>query len=499
MLWDTTIFTALTLSSSSPILNPYAADNHSGLVFGYRHASVLLMRRLLVIGLSALLVLQQGIPPRAIAGIIEADIGRKFSLIAQSQLPLVRDYTVQRYVQRLGQRIVAHLDQAEFPYQFFVVQEPHLNAFSVPGGYIYLHSGLILRVSSDDELAGVLGHEIAHVQGHHAVRQQQDTKLFSYAGLAAMALAIINPVLAVGASSAAAAKQLQYQRQLEEEADFRGLQYMRQAGFDPHGMPRFLKKMWNEDRLQADVIPPYFRSHPLSQDRLSYIERILGTFQWNAPAPPNNFELERVQAILRALQGPRNRVIADYQQRVKEHPDDPQALALLGTVLLRYNDAAQARQLLEQASTKGIQLDCDLGLAYLRLGNRERARQAFARQSEIDPSDADAHNQLCKLLMQEGDIERAEQECRAALGLDPRLDESYITLAQLAEQKGKLGESRLFLAQAMELQGRLEAALSQYQQAAEVFGPGHPKTEDLTEKTEELEEVIRALPRQRGR
>jgi predicted Zn-dependent protease len=499
MLWNTTVFTVPTLPSSSFRLNPSATANYSGLVFGSHHASVLLMQRLLVIGLSALLLLQPGTSPRAIAGIIEADIGRKFSLIAQSQLPLVRDYTVQRYVQRLGQRIVAHLDRAEFPYHFFVVQEPHLNAFSVPGGYIYLHSGLILRVSSDDELAGVLGHEIAHVQGHHAVRQQQDTKFLSYAGLAAMALAIINPALAVGASSAAAAKQLQYQRQLEEEADFRGLQYMRQAGFDPHGMPRFLKKMWNEDRLQADAIPPYFRSHPLSQDRLSYIERILGTFQWNAPAPTNNFELERVQAILRALHGPRNRVVADYQQRVKEHPDDPQALALLGTVLLRYNDAAQARQLLEQASAKGIRLDRDLGLAYLRLGDRERARQVFARQSEIDPSDADAHNQLCKLLMQEGETERAEQECRTALDLDPGLDEAYITLAQLSEQQGKRGESRLFLAQAMELQGRLESALSQYQQAAEAFGPGYPHAEDLAEKTEELEEVIRVLPRQRSR
>src|SRR6266849_5683007 len=78
----------------------------------------------------------------------EVEIGRKFSLIAQSQLPLVRDYTVRRYIQRFGQRIVSQLDHPEFPYQFSVVQEPHLNAFSVPGGYIYVHSGLLLCVSS---------------------------------------------------------------------------------------------------------------------------------------------------------------------------------------------------------------------------------------------------------------------------------------------------------------------------------------------------------------
>jgi predicted Zn-dependent protease len=445
------------------------------------------------------LLVQQGLPSPAAADVIESDIGRKFALVAQSQLPLVRDYTVQRYVQRIGQRIVARLEQPEFPYQFSVVQEPHLNAFSVPGGYIYLHSGLILRVDSEDELAGVLGHEIAHVQGHHLVRQQQDTKLLSYAGLAAMVLAIINPVLAAGASSAAAATQLKYQRQLEEEADYRGLQYMRQAGFDPQGMARFLKKMGSEERLNAVDVPPYFRSHPLSQERLSYIEHTLRTFAWNQTAPSDHFALAQVQAILRALQEPRARVVADYQQQVTENPDNPQTLALLGTVLLRYNDWERARQALEQASVKGIRLDRDLALAYLRLGQRDHARQALARQSEVDPGDADAHSQLGKLFLQEGDLVRAEQECRTALDLDPRLDEAYISLAHITEQQGKRGEARLLLAQAMELQGRLEAALSQYRQAAEVLGPDHTQAEEITKKTKDLEELVSELRRQRGR
>jgi predicted Zn-dependent protease len=460
---------------------------------------VLLMRRLFAAGVSALLLAQPPLSSFLAAAMIEADIGRKFSLVAQSQFPLVRDYAVRRYVQRLGQRIVSRLDQPEFPYHFFVVQEPNLNAFSVPGRYIYLHSGLLLRVSSDDELAGVLGHEIAHVHGHHAVRQQQDTKLLSYAGLAAMALAIINPALAAGASSATAATQLRYQRQLEEEADYRGLQYMRQAGFDPGGLPRFLKKMWHEDRLQADAIPPYFRSHPLSQERLSYVERVLGTFQWDATAPADNFELEQVQAILRTLHEPRTRVVAAYQQRVREQPDDPRALALLGVVFLRTNQWEQARRVLEQASAKGVRLDRDLGLAYLRLGDRERARQAFARQSEVDPGDAEAHSQLCHLYQQEGALTQAEQACRAALAADPRLDAAYVTLARLSEQKGQAGEARLLLAHAMVLQGRLEAALSQYQQAAEALGPHHPQAGEIAQNIEELQEVIRALPRRRGR
>ncbi|MGE0823208.1 MAG: M48 family metalloprotease [Candidatus Binatia bacterium] len=429
----------------------------------------------------------------------EVTIGRKFSLIAQSQLPLVRDSAVRRYVQRLGQRIVTSLDHAEFPYRFGVVQEPHINAFSVPGGYIYIHTGLIQRVQSDDELASVLGHEIAHIQGHHFARQQQDTKWLSYAGIVSLALALINPVLAAGASSAAAVTQLKYQRFLEEEADHRGLQYMTRAGFDPHAMPRFFNTMHGEERLNGVDVPPYFRSHPLSQERLSYIERTLRTMQWNQKEPTDTFELRRVQAILRAVQGNRSRVIPDYERQLAASPDNPQAMAILGTVLLRYHDWERAKTLLEQAGKKGVRLDTELGIANLRLGLTDQARQLFLQQREVDPHDAEVRNQLCGLFLSEGSIADAEQECREALANDPYLDEAYITLARIAQQRQQSGEARLLLAQAMELQGRLEAAFNQYQQAALLLGPKHAQAEMITEKSNELEELRSEIRRAGGR
>lgn len=449
--------------------------------------------------LLSFLSLHQTVLPPLVRGESEESLGRKFSLVAQAQLPIVQDYTVRRYVQRLGQRIVAHLDQPDFPYQFTVVHEAQLNAFSVPGGYIFVHSGLIQRTNSDDELASVLGHEIAHIQGHHMARQQQDTKLLSYAGMAAMVLALINPVLAAGASSAAGVAQMKYMRQMEEEADFRGLQYMQQAGFDPHAMPRFFETMQAEERLNSVEVPPYFRSHPMSKERLSYIERLLKTMEWNQVTPTDTFTLARVKAILRALQDPRNRVIADYQKIVTEHPEDPKALALLGTIFLRFNEWERARQLFEQASSKGIVLDRELGIAYLRLGQRDRAQQALLRHSEIDPEDADAHNQLCTIFFQESDLARAEQECRTAIKLDSQHDEAYVTLAQIVDRQGKGGEARLLLATAMELQGRLEAALSQYQQAAQALGPDHLRATEIEEQIEELEELVRQLGRGGGR
>ena len=461
--------------------------------------ALLLRRRRWAVVLLLFLLLHQVAIPSSVKGESEESLGRKFSLVAQAQLPMVQDYTVRRYVQQLGQRIVAHLKQPDFPYQFTVVHESQLNAFSVPGGYIFVHSGLIQRTNSDYELASVLGHEIAHIQGHHMDRQQQDTKLLSYAGMAAMVLALINPVLAAGASSAAGMVQMKYMRQLEEEADYRGLQYMQQAGFDPNAMPRFFETMQAEERLNSVDVPPYFRSHPMSKERMSYIERVLKTMHWNQIAPTDTFTLARVKAILRALQEPRNRVIADYQKLVTEHPEDPKALALLGTVLLRFNEWERARQLFEQASSKGIALDRELGIAYLRLGQRDRARQALLRHSEIDPEDADAHNQLCTLFFQEEDVTQAEQECRTAIKLDPQHDEAYVTLAHIIDRQGKGGEARLQLAAAMEIQGRLEAALNQYQQAAQALGPDHPRAAEIEGKTQELEEIVQQIPKRRFR
>jgi predicted Zn-dependent protease len=260
-------------------------------------------------------------------------------------------------------------------------------------------------------------------------------------------------------------------------------------------MPRFLKKMSEEERLNPSNAPPYLRSHPMSQDRLSYIERVLGTMEWNQTAPTNTFELRRVQAILRTLVEPRARLIAEYQQKVTDSPDNVQALALLGVVQARFNNLEHAKQIFEQASAKGLRLDDELGMVYVKLKQQDKAHQAFARLSEVDPNNADAHSQLCKLLWQEGDQDRAIKECHTAIELDPQLDEPYLTLAQAAQRQNNIADYWLYLAQAMELQGRPEAALAQYEQAAHLLGPEHPKAEELTKKTEELEQLVSEVRR----
>src|SRR5262245_19933204 len=125
---------------------------------------------------AALLVvaaLGASVPARAVGLAEERELGARFALEARVRVPLLRAPAVSGYLRDVGNRLVSHLDTQPFAYRFFVVRDPDLNAFAVPGGYVYTHTGLLLGVASEAELAGVLAHELVHVAAHHVVRQQE--------------------------------------------------------------------------------------------------------------------------------------------------------------------------------------------------------------------------------------------------------------------------------------------------------------------------------------
>ncbi|MGH7897150.1 MAG: M48 family metallopeptidase, partial [Candidatus Binatia bacterium] len=282
----------------------------------------------------------------------ERKLGERFSIEAAAALPLVREPAVVDYVGRIGRRMVARLGAPQpFEYRFSVVRDGQLNAFAVPGGFVYVNSGLVTRVGNESELAGVLGHEIGHTHAHHIVRQQEESRLVSYAALAGMLLSVVQPAIGAAAMGAGMAAQLKYRRQFEQEADYLGIRYMREAGFDPHGMASFMKRIWNEQRtMPLDQIPPYMLSHPLADERITSLETATKDTRplpgWERPSA----ELERVQAIVRALTEDRSSTRARYQ---KASATGAAARALYGVVLLYQGDAEAALTSLAAAKAEG--------------------------------------------------------------------------------------------------------------------------------------------------
>jgi beta-barrel assembly-enhancing protease len=286
----------------------------------------------------------------------ERKLGERFAVEAAAALPLVRDPVVLDYLTRLGRRIVDRLDSPQpFEYRFSVVQDDSMNAFAVPGGFVYLNTGVLLRAGNESELAGVLAHEIGHSHAHHFVRQQEEGKLPSYAALAGALLSILHPAVAAGVE---ATQQLKYQRQFEQEADYVVIRYMQAAGYDPRGMTSFMKRLWNEQRTSAlDQVPPYLLSHPVTDERISNLEAATKDVPVEPDSQRPTFALERVQAIARALGG--RRKPPEHQQPAGG--SGGRALALYGVSLLYGGDAAGAISALEEASGPGLEeIDDDL-------------------------------------------------------------------------------------------------------------------------------------------
>jgi len=429
----------------------------------------------------------------AVSNTEEQQLGRQFALAARAQLPLIDDIEVNRYVDRVGQKIVARLGEQPFTYQFAVVRDPRINAFAVPGGYIYVYAGLLIAAHNDDEVAGVLGHEIAHVNGHHLVRQQEATKPLDYLALLGLLGSIIHPAIGAGAMAVSAANHLQYSRDFEQEADYVGARYMQQAGYDPRGMLDFFKKMLDAQRATPSSAPPYLLSHPLTDTRLTNLEAVLRTNQWDSgPRQPTSLELDRVQLLTRARSQPAADVVAFYRRNVDAQPQDARARYMLGLAFLETGAFDNARDTLEAAQTLGCAaVDRDLGRAYLRLRHLDKAREILRRATEATPDDPLGHLELAKTYDALNDSAAALREYERAFQLAPTLEEAHYGFAILAGRAGREGEGFYHLGVAFKLRGEFDKAVSQFEKAEPLLPAGSPPALEAKAEAAELKEFLR--------
>ena len=167
------------------------------------------------------------------------------------------------YLNVLGNRLVSNSADARQDFEFFLVNDPTLNAFALPGGYIGVHTGTIIAAQSESELAAVLAHEIAHVTQHHMARMVSKEGQLSMAMLGAMALAIISRNSQLGSAAAAIGQasaitaQISFTREFEREADRVGFLTLEKSGFDVRAMPAFFVRLQKAGRLYENNAPAY--------------------------------------------------------------------------------------------------------------------------------------------------------------------------------------------------------------------------------------------------
>ncbi|MGH9787228.1 MAG: M48 family metallopeptidase [Candidatus Acidiferrales bacterium] len=204
----------------------------------------------------------------------EFQLGQQMAAEVEAGSHLLRDARVQGYVEDLVQNLVRNSD-SQVPFSVKVIDSDELNAFALPGGFLYVNTGLIMEAETEAELAGVLAHEIAHVTARHATKQASKRQLFELFSLPLIFVG--GPVgygIQQGLSLAVPLTFLKFSRNAEREADFLGLQYSYQAGYDPVAMVDFLERLREGERQSR--LASAFSSHPMTKDRIQRAQKEIG-------------------------------------------------------------------------------------------------------------------------------------------------------------------------------------------------------------------------------
>ena len=204
----------------------------------------------------------------------EVQMGQGYAQQINQQLPLVQDAEVNRYINGLGDSLARVTPRADLDWHFYIVDSPEINAFAVPGGFIYVNRGLIERAQNMSELAGVMGHEIGHVVLRHSIKQMaQQQNANTLVGLTCALSSVCNNGVAGAAiqlgGSAVFAK---FSRTDEAQADHEGVIFTTKAGIDPRGIPQMFQILLNEEKTQPSAVSAFFASHPTEESRIAATE-----------------------------------------------------------------------------------------------------------------------------------------------------------------------------------------------------------------------------------
>jgi predicted Zn-dependent protease len=204
----------------------------------------------------------------------EWQLGAQLSQDVARQVRFSNDPTMNAYVRSMGQKIVAGSPAPfnQLPWEFHIVDDPALNAFAVPGGHIYVHTGLIANADNAAELAGVMAHEISHVVARHST--EQISRQYGLSMLAGLVLGQDPGVLSqIAAQIVAGGALARFSREAEREADELGIQAMYRAGYDPRGMASMFEELLEHQQRQPGRVEQFFATHPTTTERVRESER----------------------------------------------------------------------------------------------------------------------------------------------------------------------------------------------------------------------------------
>jgi len=418
---------------------------------------------------------------------------------------ILDDPEIGQYMQDVGGRLAAHAQEGNIKFTFLVIKDSSINAFALPGGFIVVHTGLILASSSESELAGVLAHEISHVTQRHIVRGVLNAGRSSLVATAAMLAAILLGAVsgnanvgmagAVVGQGAAMQHQLNFSRENEYEADRVGIGVMAAAGFDPNAMASFFDTMGRRQPYagQNAKILEFLQNHPVTSARIAEAKARAAAYPIVRPVDSTGYQLtrEKLRVLALPIEADPHDAYADAavpEKVVSDYRLYGRALALIPS-----KTPAEAVPILRDLVNRHpdiIEYHSALGQAQLAAGDVQGSRETLAHAMELFPRNVPITVRYAETLMRGNEARLAHQVLLDLFNAVPPTHEQVRLLALAASAAGEAAEADYYMAEYDVMGGELALAIMTLRQALAVPNITPMQRSRFRARIDELKEYL---------
>ena len=443
----------------------------------------------------------------------EYQIGRMVVRDIRNQNLILDDPETTDYLQTVGDRIGVEAQDGETRLTILPLRDPTINAETLPGGFIVVHTGLILLTNNEAELAGVLAHEIGHVVQRHIARGAEADSRIGLSTMAATLAAILlgvasgSPDATIGLMSMAQAtglqQQLNFTRTEEHEADRVGIGFLAAAGYDPNGMPGFFGTMMREHSASDSEIPsPLLLTHPMDEVRIAEARARIATMPVGARKPESAtyaFIRERLRVLTNP---PKNDLHKHYENLIKSNPDNASLKYGLALVEMNSGNAAAAANILKPLVAAQPQLPL-LHIAYAQAeyaaGQKDKAVASFEHALELSPRNVPISVRFAETLMSMGAGKRAHTLLLDLFNNVPPTPEQIRLIALAASAAGDTGDAYFYMGELNIANGDLMLAMTQLDLALAAPGITEVQRKRYFARRQEIRDFLREQNNSRSR
>ena len=410
----------------------------------------------------------------------EARLGRAIMAQIRASGELVEDSQVTEYINEIGHRIAAQANaEGNHTFSFFVIDNPAINAFALPGGFIGVHTGLLQATRNEDELAGVMAHEVAHVTQRHIARAIHASQRQSILSTAIMLGAILAGAAGAGgdamqgaiavAQGTAAQQQINFTRSNEYEADRVGISALAAAGFDPQGMASFFEVISGSMTPQEQRVPEFLRTHPVSSARIAEARGRARNYPPVHTADTTNYGIARARIIVNSMSTP-EAAVAWYEREPYEYQADVERYGR-AVAYLRAGRNSEANRIFEELANKEpkvIAYHIGLGDSQMALEDISSALSTFERARELFPRNMPLTIHYAEALLKIGRAEQAHRMLLDLLNNVPPTPEQVRLIARAAIEAGEEAEAHYYMAEYRLMIGDLVGGVNFLRRALQV-------------------------------